>query len=273
MGKRAPQSRQADAEARRRCNGKHLRGGHGAVRRRGFFIFRPWRTAGHLPSRPAQILPGTGNDNSKVGAEPMTTNHDIATLHNADPDAAKIADLYAQSRGSMVEAMRFAVACGLSLTMKKQNIAHGQWLPWLSQCGCAGLQGPTANLLIKAASDPQLTSDLMRNVDDATALAIVERFGATPRRSRKREVRADRRRVQLGHQNRPQGPRATGQQAAEGQSTKARPRAAASDQATAKDGGHPPLVDSDDDGYEEWECCDLCGCDPPNLPSVNSAMS
>jgi len=107
----------------------------------------------------------------------MTTSNDIVTLHNADPDAAKIGDLYAQARGSMVEAMRFAAACGLSLIKKKQSLAHGQWLPWLeANADVLGFKDRTANLLMKAASDPQLTADLMGNVDDATALAISRRI-------------------------------------------------------------------------------------------------
>ncbi len=189
------------------------------------------------------------------------------TLHNADPDAAKIGDLYAQSRGSMVEAMRFAVACGMSLILKQQSLAHGQWLPWLrANADVLGFKDRTANLLMKAATDPQLTADLMGNVDDATALAISRKVwgNATSRPKApqceqagdvsKVETRID---TKGREQPAPKPPKAD-----QLKLDLAPPRVIKPPRKTEVS---PPLVHSDDDGYEEWECCDLCGCDPPEL--------
>ena len=97
----------------------------------------------------------------------MTT--DIITRGNTDPDATEIGELYARARGSMVDAVRQAIACGEKLIAKKKHFAHGHWNQWLeANAEILGFGERTARMLMKAASNRQLASDL----DDATALAI-----------------------------------------------------------------------------------------------------
>jgi hypothetical protein len=97
----------------------------------------------------------------------MTT--DIVTRGNSDPDAAEIGELYARARGSMADAVRHAITCGEKLIAKKKNFAHGHWLQWLqANAEVLGFGERTARMLMKAASNRQLASDL----DNATALAI-----------------------------------------------------------------------------------------------------
>lgn len=97
----------------------------------------------------------------------MTT--DIVTPCNTDPDATEIGELYSRARGSMVDAVRQAVACGEKLIAKKKTFAHGHWNQWLqANAEILGFGERTARMLMKAASNRQLASDL----DNATALAI-----------------------------------------------------------------------------------------------------
>src|SRR6478735_1308023 len=81
------------------------------------------------------------------GAEPMTT--DIVTRGNTDPDATEIGKLYARARGSMVDAVRQAIACGEKLITKKKNFAHGHWNQWLqANAEILGFGERTARLLM-----------------------------------------------------------------------------------------------------------------------------
>ncbi|MDE5446478.1 DUF3102 domain-containing protein [Bradyrhizobium sp. CSA207] len=97
----------------------------------------------------------------------MTT--DIVKRGNTDPDATEIGELYARARGSMVDAVRQAIACGEKLIAKKKTFAHGHWSQWLqANAEVLGFGERTARMLMKAASNRQLASDL----DNTTALAI-----------------------------------------------------------------------------------------------------
>jgi hypothetical protein len=97
----------------------------------------------------------------------MTT--DIVTRGNTDPDATEIGELYAHARGSMVDAVRQAIACGEKLIAKRKAFAHGHWSQWLqANAEILGFGERTARMLMKAASNRQLASDL----DSTTALAI-----------------------------------------------------------------------------------------------------
>ena len=97
----------------------------------------------------------------------MTT--DIVTRANTDPDAAEIGELYARARGSMVDAVRQAIGCGEKLIAKRKAFAHGHWSQWLqANAEVLGFGEHTARMLMKAASNRQLASDL----DSTTALTI-----------------------------------------------------------------------------------------------------
>jgi phage N-6-adenine-methyltransferase len=48
-----------------------------------------------------------------------------------DPDAIIIGDLYRKARSSIVDSVRYLVEMGQRLTKKKEEVGHGNWLPWL----------------------------------------------------------------------------------------------------------------------------------------------
>ena len=94
---------------------------------------------------------------------------DIVTRGNTDPDATEIGELYARARGSMVDAVRQAIACGEKLNAKRKTLPRGQWLPWLeANAEVLGFKDRAAYLLMKAAANSQLAA----NLTDATALTI-----------------------------------------------------------------------------------------------------
>lgn len=88
---------------------------------------------------------------------------------NADIDAVEIGRLYALARTSLVDSVKYTLECGLRLIAKKQTMHHGEWLPWLAANEPElGFKERAARLMMKAASNRQLTADL----DETTAVAI-----------------------------------------------------------------------------------------------------
>jgi hypothetical protein len=87
-----------------------------------------------------------------------------------DKDAAAIGDLYRKARGSLVDSVRFAIACGKRLKAKQDSLKHGEWLPWLrDNADVLRFDTPrTAQMLMKLAANTKLPSHL----DEAGAVAI-----------------------------------------------------------------------------------------------------
>lgn len=48
-----------------------------------------------------------------------------------DRDALEIGELYGKARSSIVESVRYLIECGQRLAQKKEEVGHGNWLPWL----------------------------------------------------------------------------------------------------------------------------------------------
>ena len=48
-----------------------------------------------------------------------------------DGDAAAIGELIEKSKSSIVDSVRYQIAAGQCLKVKKDSLAHGEWLPWL----------------------------------------------------------------------------------------------------------------------------------------------
>jgi N6-adenosine-specific RNA methylase IME4 len=92
------------------------------------------------------------------------------TVIRPDKDAAEIGDLYRKAHGSLVESIRFAIACGKRLVLKKASLKHGEWLPWLrANADALGFDTPlTAQRLMKLAANTSLATHL----DEAGAVAI-----------------------------------------------------------------------------------------------------
>jgi hypothetical protein len=96
------------------------------------------------------------------------------TVIKPDKDAAKIGELYRKARLSLVESVRFAIACGQRLIEKKadlkQEFGHGSWQPWLrDNADVLGFETPlTAQRLMKLASNTSST----KHLDEFGALAI-----------------------------------------------------------------------------------------------------
>ncbi len=57
----------------------------------------------------------------------------LIVLPRGDRDAAEIGDLYRRAGATMVESVRYALACGERLAAKKASLPHGAWLPWLEE--------------------------------------------------------------------------------------------------------------------------------------------
>lgn len=92
------------------------------------------------------------------------------TVSSADKDAAEIGDLCRKARGSLIDSVRFAIACGQRLTAKKASLPHGAWLPWLkANAEVLGFDSRrTASRLIALAENGASTSHL----DEVGALTI-----------------------------------------------------------------------------------------------------
>ena len=97
---------------------------------------------------------------------------------NGDCDAAEIGDLYRRSRCSMADAVRLAIQCGQKLIAKKQNLTHGQWLPWLDDnADVLEFSTDRTARLLMAAAKRKPASDL----DYTTALTLSRTlWGHTP---------------------------------------------------------------------------------------------
>jgi hypothetical protein len=80
-----------------------------------------------------------------------------------DNVAVEIGNLYRKARGSAVESLMYAHACGRKLSEQKDKLAHGQWLPWLSANeAILGFGERTAQKLCAFyESNPTLESDLL----------------------------------------------------------------------------------------------------------------
>jgi N6-adenosine-specific RNA methylase IME4 len=92
------------------------------------------------------------------------------TVIKPDKDAAAIGELYRKARGSLIESVRYAHACGERLIAKKATLGHGQWLPWLAaNADVLGFESRfTSAKLMRLAENVPLTAHL----DEAGALAI-----------------------------------------------------------------------------------------------------
>lgn len=85
-----------------------------------------------------------------------------------DRDADEIGRLYALAKVSIVESVKYQIACGERLAAKKASMGHGEWLPWLKENeGVLGFGERSAQMLIKV-SNTKPASDL----EPAEALAI-----------------------------------------------------------------------------------------------------
>jgi hypothetical protein len=92
-------------------------------------------------------------------------------LKKRDNDAVEIGKLYAQSNSSLAEAVLARLECGRRLLAKKQELEHGEWLPWLkaNKKALGFSSDRTARMLIRGAkvagdwgvtANRQLASDL-----------------------------------------------------------------------------------------------------------------
>ena len=90
------------------------------------------------------------------------------TVIKPDKDAIQIGELYQKARLSLVESVRFAIACGQRLKAKQDSLPHGAWLPWLrDNAEVLGFDTPrTAQRLMALAANTTLASHL----NEATAI-------------------------------------------------------------------------------------------------------
>jgi hypothetical protein len=49
-----------------------------------------------------------------------------------DRDAVKIGELYRKGNASLIDSARYYLQCGQRLIAKKDELGHGEWLPWLA---------------------------------------------------------------------------------------------------------------------------------------------
>ena len=72
-----------------------------------------------------------------------------------DGDAAAIGELIEKSKSSIVDSVRYQIAAGQCLKVKKDSLAHGEWLPWLElNYGTLGFTTRrTATMLMKIANE------------------------------------------------------------------------------------------------------------------------
>jgi hypothetical protein len=116
----------------------------------------------------------TKNRGKNRGANSKIVKRAALTVIKPDKDAIQIGELYQKARLSLVESVRFAIACGQRLKAKQDSLPHGAWLPWLrDNAEVLGFDTPrTAQRLMALAANTTLASHL----NEATAIA---RFGAT----------------------------------------------------------------------------------------------
>src|SRR5215831_9011659 len=55
----------------------------------------------------------------------------LYTHSNVDKDAVQIGELYRKARASVADSVRYLIEAGQRLIKKKQELGHGNWLPWL----------------------------------------------------------------------------------------------------------------------------------------------
>lgn len=103
----------------------------------------------------------------KNPGKPRTQGKAVTVIDN---DAAEIGKLYQQARSSLVESVKYLIACGEKLATKKASLSHGEWLPWLQDnAAVLGFETPrTAQLLMVAAANAKPASHL----DEAAAVAV-----------------------------------------------------------------------------------------------------
>jgi ParB family chromosome partitioning protein len=53
------------------------------------------------------------------------------TYSNVDKDAVQIGELYCKARASVADSVRYLIEAGQCLAKKKEELGHGNWLPWL----------------------------------------------------------------------------------------------------------------------------------------------
>ncbi|MCH8240821.1 MAG: DUF3102 domain-containing protein [Proteobacteria bacterium] len=83
-----------------------------------------------------------------------------------------IGDLYRLGGSSFVEGVNFRLECGRLLEIKKSNMAHGEWLPWLeANKYVLGFDKGTAQRLIKVANASSTT-----HLDEPEALSLSRRM-------------------------------------------------------------------------------------------------
>jgi DNA N-6-adenine-methyltransferase (Dam) len=93
----------------------------------------------------------------------------IEIIKSGQSDVAEIGQLYRLAANSCLESAQYAIKCGQKLMAKKASMKHGEWLPWLAvNEDILGFKDRAANLMMKAAANPQLTADL----NETTATVI-----------------------------------------------------------------------------------------------------
>jgi hypothetical protein len=94
-----------------------------------------------------------------------------------DDDAVEIGKLYAQSNSSFAEAVLARLECGRRLLTKKQELEHGEWLPWLkaNKRALGFSSDRTARMLMrgaKVAADLGVTANRKQAADLGEGFAI-----------------------------------------------------------------------------------------------------
>jgi hypothetical protein len=70
-----------------------------------------------------------------------------------DPDAIIIGDLYHKARTSVADSVRYLIEAGHRLAKKKEDVGHGNWLPWLeANADVLGFGVSAAGKLIKTGT-------------------------------------------------------------------------------------------------------------------------
>jgi Protein of unknown function (DUF3102) len=87
------------------------------------------------------------------------TQAPVATIDN---DAAEIAELFKRGKSMAVAAVLTHLECGRRLELKKEELGHGNWLPWLeANKETLGFGELAAQRMMRAAkANPSLTKDL-----------------------------------------------------------------------------------------------------------------
>lgn len=86
-----------------------------------------------------------------------------------DKEALEIGELYKRAKTSLIESVRAQMECGRLLIAKKENMGHGEWLPWLkANEGILGFDNPrTAQRLMQVANTASTP-----HLDESAAVAI-----------------------------------------------------------------------------------------------------